>query len=79
MTRWRMFWLTYLAAGGLCDTWRESRDIKAGRTHSTGTTLSASTRWLVERMPAGRLLFALGCVVVPRWFEGHILRPTSTA
>ena len=56
------------------DAWREDRDIEAQRTHSTGTTLSSSTRWAVETLPCGRMLFPFLCWLVPHWFESHIMR-----
>lgn len=73
MTRWRLFWAAYIAVGVIVDPLREQADITAGRTHSDGTTLSATTRWTVEHVPGGRVLFAAGCVLIPRWFETHIL------
>lgn len=73
MTRWRLFWLGYISVGALIDPWRERDDIANQRTHSTGTTLSASTRWLVERFPCGRILFRFGIGWLAAWLPGHIL------
>lgn len=78
MTRWRIFWVTYLGLGAMIDAWRESRDIDAGRTHSTGTTLSASTRWTVEHVPAGRPLFQFGIGWLAAWLPGHIVDHLDT-
>lgn len=73
MTRWRWFWAAWLAVLPIVDPIREQADIRAGRTHSTGTTLSAVVRWVIERIPFGRPLFRLGIGWLGAWLPGHIL------
>ncbi len=59
------------------DTVCEERDIRAGRSHLTGTTFSATNRRLVARIPKGPLLFRIGLdaglVVFKDWYSPHIL------
>lgn len=70
--RWDWTWLGIVAALAVLDARREQDDIRAGRTHSTGTTFSATNRRLVEHVPGGRYLFRIGLDVFHDWYAGHI-------
>lgn len=73
MTRWRWFWFGLVVPVlGAFDFWRETEDIKAGRTHTDGTTFSACVRWLVERIPGGRWALAASLGVLFGWFYTHV-------
>lgn len=69
---WHFRWFGIIGGLGILDAWREREDIKAGRNHSNGTTLSASVRWAVETIPFGRIVFPFLCWLIPHWFEEHI-------
>ena len=70
---WRWFWAAWLLVLPLVDPWREQSDIAHDRTHSDGTTLSATVRWGVERTPGGRFWFRLGIGWLAAWVPQHIL------
>lgn len=58
---WRWFWAAWLLVLPLVDPWREQDDIAHDRTHSDGTTLSATMRWALEK-----LIDLLGPKIGPR-------------
>lgn len=77
---WRTIWTTGAITAGIAftcvDLAREKNDIAAGRTHSTGTTFSATNRWWIERLgPLGPAVFSAGLDAIRDWYEPHILKP----
>lgn len=74
--RWDAFWCAVVIGLAALDAWREREDIRAGRTHSDGTTFSSFNRriveWLRKHVPGGRFLFPLGLDVLRDWYVAHI-------
>lgn len=76
---WRAIWTTGSIAAGIAftrlDFAREEKDIAAGRTHTTGTTFSATNRWWIERLGPrlGPIVFRAVLDIARDWYEPHIL------
>jgi hypothetical protein len=77
--KWHVFWggfVGVLVTGfTTLDLSRERDDIRNGRTHSGGTTLSATIRWSIEHTrPYGSPVFVATCVGLTGWMVPHILK-----
>lgn len=70
---WRCLWSAIAVALTVLDLRRERADVVAGRDYINGTTFSCFCRWLITRIPGGKLLFIGGLAAFAVWFLGHII------